>query len=601
MPTAEEFDEFYVSTRRELVLQTFALTGDLVASRSAVRDAYVAARHHWDKIGRTADPLNWVRPRAWSRAQRRHTARPWHRERHIDAEQTATLEALHRLKDAQRRSLVLSILTDLPIEAIAREVGLPLPNVQDHLSAAVEITTEALGCSADEIADRLEALGPAADSVKLPRPTIVRRNGLRRRRNFAVTGSVLISGLMIVAGSFVVTTPAQKADAAAQRQSAQLVSATKKQLLATGQITPLAPKQAWAMTSTTTNVEGNGLNSTCQKRRFADDNGAGTWVRKFRTANGLRRVLVQTIEISRSEADARNAYLTTLGWYAGCSTETPVRLVDAFQVTGVGDEAEVLRLQLPGTTKRSYVVGIARTGSLTTSTLLETNTKDPIPASLVAATLSTSVRNLCTSRVAGACIGDVVTTGTRPPASGETPGMLAATDLPAIAKIYQPWSGTKATTAGTNRAATTCDLSNFVKAGATNPISRDYLIPEAINLPRRFGITETIGRFKNAKAADKFVNGVTKRMSTCEDRELGSTITTAVVQKGTATKPSYAFYRLVNQYNQDRDEATYWMGVTRVGPYVAQVLLTPVRSFDVSSKTFSRLVMRARDRLFEVR
>ena len=114
MPTAEEFDEFYVSTRRGLVLQTFALTGDLSASRSAVRDAYVAARHHWAKVGKDADPEAWVRPRALSAAQRRHTARPWHKERQVDAEQSRTLEALHELPEARRRALVLTTPSAAP-------------------------------------------------------------------------------------------------------------------------------------------------------------------------------------------------------------------------------------------------------------------------------------------------------------------------------------------------------------------------------------------------------------------------------------------------------------------------------------------------------
>ena len=96
MPTAEEFDEFYVSTRRRLVHQTFAVTGDLGASRTAVRDAYVAARHHWNKVGRLADPEQWVRPRAWSIAQRRHSVRPWHKEKSLSEDQSALLDALHQ-------------------------------------------------------------------------------------------------------------------------------------------------------------------------------------------------------------------------------------------------------------------------------------------------------------------------------------------------------------------------------------------------------------------------------------------------------------------------------------------------------------------------
>src|SRR6187549_323518 len=72
-----DFDEFYLTSRRRLVLETYALTGDLSAARSAVRDAFEAACHHWRKVSRLPDPEEWVRPRAWAMAQRRHIARLW--------------------------------------------------------------------------------------------------------------------------------------------------------------------------------------------------------------------------------------------------------------------------------------------------------------------------------------------------------------------------------------------------------------------------------------------------------------------------------------------------------------------------------------------
>ena len=75
----ESFDSFYRATRRPVLHQAFALTGDLPAAQSAVRDAYVGAWQHWRKVSRLEDPLDWVRPRAWQLAQRRHTARIWHR------------------------------------------------------------------------------------------------------------------------------------------------------------------------------------------------------------------------------------------------------------------------------------------------------------------------------------------------------------------------------------------------------------------------------------------------------------------------------------------------------------------------------------------
>lgn len=592
MPTAEEFDEFYVSTRRGLVLQTFALTGDLSASRSAVRDAYVAARHHWAKVGRDADPEAWVRPRALAAAQRRHTVRPWHKERHVDEDQAATLEALHELNDVQRRTLVLTHLTTLPLEQIAREIGLPLTKISVQFDEASAAVATALGCEPHELGARLDRLGAAADTVKLPRPPIIRRNGMRRRRNHAAIGATLIAATTVLAGSFVlVSSPAAPAPAAVT-----LVS--QRMLLTPVQLAPLTSKQAWSEVSTGDNTAGTGKNTMCQTSRFADDNGLGTWVRKF-TATGVpKRTLVQTVEISNSPGAAKAAYATTLGWYAGCEVAR-LQLVDAYKVTGVGEEAQVLRLRIPAKQDRVFVVGIARTGSLTTSTVLQTNASTPLAAGKVAATLAASVRNLCASKVAGVCVSTVRTVESLPPPSGETTGMLAVADLPAIGKVDKAWVGTDPVGAATNPAATPCDKANFVKAGGRRAQTRTFLIPQA-KLPARFGLTETIATFPSPAAAQKFVAQIVSRMKACPDRELGSTVTNTLVQNAGPKATAYARWRLESQVNKKQFEINYWMGVARVGRSVAQVNLTPVESYDVTRDQFTELLIRARDRLNEL-
>ena len=89
MKRADEFDAFYKDARSRLLLQTYALTGDLPAARSAVRDSFIVAWHHWRKVSRQDDPEVWVRPYAWTHAQRRHTARIWHRDKSLDPEPEA--------------------------------------------------------------------------------------------------------------------------------------------------------------------------------------------------------------------------------------------------------------------------------------------------------------------------------------------------------------------------------------------------------------------------------------------------------------------------------------------------------------------------------
>jgi DNA-directed RNA polymerase specialized sigma24 family protein len=591
MPTAEEFDEFYVNTRRRLVLQTFALTGDLGASRTAVRDAYVATRHHWNKVGRMADPEQWVRPRAWSIAQRRHSARRWHREKSLSKDQAALLEALHRLSDAQRKTLVLTHLAAVPLGDIGREIGETQDRTEQLLQSATAAVAVDLDADSTSIRARLESLGEMADTVKLPRPPIIRRNGLRRRRNHAVVGSVLAVLVTIGAGALVMP---DAADPTPPRPST-LVS--KKMLLTAEQVAPLSPKQPWQVTGTSDNTEGEGLNTMCQAARFADPRGLGTWVRKF-VATTPQRSLVQTVEISNSPGAAKKAYDTTLGWYTGC-TVPRVQLVDAYAVHGVGEQAQILRIRIPDKQPRSFLIGIARSGALTTSTVLETSTPEPPTPNLMVTALTASMQNLCSSEVAGDCVGAVSTQAALPPATGEAAGMLAIADLPTIADVMHAWAGTDPVPARLNVAATTCDQADFTKSGAKDPVTRSYLIPEA-DLPKRFGLTETRGEFSTGKAASAFVGRIVTRMKTCPKRDLGSSVSHEVVRiKGTAG-PSYGLWRLENQVNKKEDVVPFWMGVVQVGRQVAQVTLTPVGKYDVDRRTFEALVVRARDRLLEV-
>jgi len=596
MPTAEEFDEFYVTTRRGLVLQTFALTGDLGASRRAVRDAYVAARHHWDKLGHLPDPEGWVRPRAWAAAQRRHTVRPWHKERHVNPDQAAVLEALHELPDAQRRALVLTHLSDLSRPDAARELGWAPAKFEEHLEAATTAVSAALACAPGTIRSRLDDLGAAADTVKLPRPTIVRRSGLRRRRNHAVIGSLGAAAITVGAGAFVaVETPA-----AAPPNPTALVN--PKMLLTPTQIAPLTSKP-WTVVKRADgkpddNTIGSGINTPCQRARFADQSGLQTWVRKYVTDGASPSKLVQTVELSDSPGAANQAYQTTLGWYAGC-TAARIRILDAFGVKGVGDKAQIVRLRITGDPDRSFSVGIARTGALTTSTVLETRTATSANVRRVTDALADAVRNLCTSPVAAQCVTKAKAVSTALPRSGETPGTLASPDLPAIPEVPYTWLGTDPQDARINLAATTCDSANFVKAGASKPVTRSYLFPEA-DLPQQFGITETIGKFSSPKVALAFADRIIAKMRACPDRELSSTVSQAFVQRGKADGTTVALWRLQNQVAQGRPAANYWTGVTRVGSYVAQVTFTPTNKYDVNQDTFKALMVRARDRLREV-
>jgi DNA-directed RNA polymerase specialized sigma24 family protein len=595
MPSAEEFDEFYVATRRRLVLQTFALTGDLAAAQSAVRDAFVAARHHWGKVARLEDPEDWVRPRAWSIAQRRHASRVWHKEKTVQPEVARVLEALHDLPDVERRVLILNHLSSLSLAQIGREIGQTEERTAEYLQRGTASLSTALDCSGSGIRLMLEALEPMSSAVSLPRAPMIRRSGAARRRWHLITGSVMAVLLTIAAGAFVAYDDGGSSLPQVSAPPAHPV--TKAMLLTADQITPISPKQTWLDTGTSDNTEGTGINSVCQATRFADPKGTGTFVRKFTASGTPDRSLVQTVEISSSIAAAKAAYKTTLGWFAGC-TQARLQLLNAYMLSGLGDQAQLLRLRIPDKTLRTYVVGIVRTGSLTTSTVIETSGGHPGKLTPIINALSESVLNLCPSTPAGTCRLSARIVPVLPPPSGETRGMLAVADLPAIGKINKPWVGTDPISASANVAATTCDKANYITSGAPKPLERTFLIPQA-NLPQRFGLVETYGGFSNTAAANAFSGAIVKRMATCAKRDLSSTVTHTVVVKKGFHGSSYALWRLTNEINS-KAKVEFWMGIAQVGMYVAQVNFTPVPGNDIDEETFQALLSRARDRLFEL-
>ncbi len=62
---------------------------------------------------------------------------------------------------------------------------------------------------------------------------------------------------------------------------------------------------------------------------------------------------------------------------------------------------------------------------------------------------------------------------------------------------------------------------------------------------------------------------------------------------------AWTMWRLESEIN-DNQKIAYWMGIARYGPHVAQVGFVPGDRFDVSPAAFRALVVRARDRLFEL-
>ncbi|MCW2807026.1 MAG: hypothetical protein JWQ93_981, partial [Marmoricola sp.] len=88
-------------------------------------------------------------------------------------------------------------------------------------------------------------------------------------------------------------------------------------------------------------------------------------------------------------------------------------------------------------------------------------------------------------------------------------------------------------------------------------------------------------------------------MATCEKRDLGATVSSGFAQDQGYRRSEYALWRLDSEIDKT-STVGFWMGVARVGRYVAQVNFTPVANDDIDEVTFQALISRARDRLFEL-
>src|SRR4051794_41120079 len=160
----------------------------------------VVAWHHWRKVSRLEVPEDYVRPLAWTRAQRRSSARWWARQPDIDTESRATLDALGKLSTTQRKVLLLAHLTALPIDRIAREAGITRASAERELQTASAQFAIHREVASTAVRTVLEALAPATGSVRWPRPSIVMRAGSARRRTHTAVGVVTAVAAVVVTG-----------------------------------------------------------------------------------------------------------------------------------------------------------------------------------------------------------------------------------------------------------------------------------------------------------------------------------------------------------------------------------------------------------------
>jgi DNA-directed RNA polymerase specialized sigma24 family protein len=608
----EGFETFYKDVRARLLLQTYALTGDLHAAQRAVRDAMVVAWHHWRKVSRLDQPEDYVRPLAWTRAQRRSTARWWARQKDIDAESRATLDALGKLTTTQRKVLLLSHLTALPIDHIVREVGVTRASVERELQTASATFSMHREVPSTAVRRALEELAPALESVRWPRPSIVMRAGSARRRGHTAVGVATAVAAVLVTGSLVTDAsgahPALESKGILEGTTSSPAPPTEttppppdpltpETLLGMQQVSDAIPG-TWSEGTTSTNTAGDGLVFTCQASRYADMQGIGALVRTF-TGTGPKKgplTAGQSAEASADADAAERTYQTTVGWYAGC-TSPRVQLLSTHRVSGVGDEATLMVLRSWADPVTTQVVGIARTGGLTTTVVNTltglTDPKKEPDLGPSAGLLASAVTGLCTLPDAGSCAASPQLKDSPVLPSGRHPALLVEADLPPVPTIDQPWVGTEPTRAKQNTAATRCDSTAFTGPGFSKALTRTFVIPAATQLPPEFGLSETVGALP-PKQAQQFVDDIRTKLEKCPDNDLGTDVEKLTEEKTGAR--DLTVWRLTVEVSQNRS-VRFLMAVIRTGTAVGQLSFVPSDDVSIGPVAFVTLAHRAQERL----
>ncbi|MEV0732479.1 SigE family RNA polymerase sigma factor [Polymorphospora sp. NPDC050346] len=137
--------EVYAGCFRRLVVQLYAVTGDLTEAQEAVQEAFVRALAAPRRFERLDNPEAWLRRVAVNVARSRYRRRrvldgllrrigPPPVVADVGPDHVALMAAMRRLPRGQRDALALHYLVDLPIEEVADALGVSVGTVKSRLS-----------------------------------------------------------------------------------------------------------------------------------------------------------------------------------------------------------------------------------------------------------------------------------------------------------------------------------------------------------------------------------------------------------------------------------------------------------------------------------
>lgn len=436
------------------------------------------------------------------------------------------------------------------------------------------------------------------------------RNGGGPRRGSAVLVAVATALVVLGAGPSVSTaateSPSESAPTSdsssaspgtpsSSSDSAEAEELTVGGMLVPRQLRPLAPIRRWRTVATTDNTDGDGLVLPCQQSRFADDQSSGALLRSFVARpqeNQPRMQAWQFTERSQDAARARAGFNEVQDWYAGCAAPR-MQLLETRKVPNVGNDATLFWLRSWRAPVTTYVVGVARTGKVTTTTVAAR--ADATAPDLAAHTsrLAAAVNALCGASGSGRCASPPSSRIIDPLPTGVAPGMLSEIDLPPVRGVRRRWVGTEPSAARQNFAATQCDETTFgQEQGVTNALTRTFVVPGG-DVPDEFGLTQTVGTLPAGRATDFFA-GIRGRVLGCGGEDSGTSVESLSFRRDGGNEVIVWRMRITIS---EEETVPYLMGIARNGTAVSQIGFFPAGSRTTGPSAFVRLLERAQRRL----